>query len=204
MATTYAFQVSMPVTDTLPRNRMSNTIHLQHTIGALVDADLESMCQDIVALWQHHYGNTTTEVHCKAYDTDAVPNYPRADVVVNVGNPWNQTSPREVALCLSFAGQHRGRKDERGRIYLNPALNVAQSTMGLRPTAGQLAWALAWYDEPNQSFPDLGGVDWQFGVWSRTYKRFTPSQQAWVNDDWDTQRSRGLRESTRVVSQRQG
>jgi len=204
VATTYAFQVSVPVSDALVRNRVSNTFHLQHTIGSLLDTDLESMCQDIVAMWQARYGNPTHEVHCKAYDTDAVPNYPRAEAIVNVGSIWPVDVPREVALCLSWAGAHRGRKDERGRMYLMPGLNPSLAAYGARPSTAALDWALAWYDTPNQSFPDLGGVDWQFGTWSPTYKKFTPSQQAWVNDDWDTMRSRSLRETTRVTSARQG
>ena len=52
MAQTYAFQISMPVTDTLARNRISNTIHLEHVSGGVVTTDLEDMCADIVALYQ--------------------------------------------------------------------------------------------------------------------------------------------------------
>lgn len=204
MATVYKFQVSMPLTDLLPRNRISNTIHLQHTIGSLLDADLSDMCDDIVALYQAHYGNTTNEISCKAYDTDAVPNYPRAETVVNAGIKWDQGSPREICLVLSYAGQHRGNKRERGRIYLQPQLVGTLGSPAMRPSQAHLDWALAWYTTSNQSFPDLGGVDWQFGIWSTVGKYFTTSQQAWVNDDWDVQRRRGLRESTRVTATRQG
>jgi len=204
MATVYKFQVSWPVTDTLARNRESNSFHMQHSIGALVDADLTSMCQDIVAMYQHHYGDATRELQCKAYDTDAVPNYPRADVVVNAGVPWDQATPREIALVLSYSGPHRGNKRERGRIYLNPSMGAGSSGLGMRPTQAQLDKALLWYTEPNNSFPDLGGVDWTFGIWSGVGKYFTKSTQAWVNDDWDIQRRRGLRESNRVQATREG
>jgi len=63
---------------------------------------------------------------------------------------------------------------------------------------------LSWYTLPNESFPDIGGVDWKFGVWSKTYKHFTQTTQAWVNDEWDIQRRRGLRETTRVQAIREG
>ena len=204
MATVYKFQVSMPVTDTLSRNRISNTFHLLHVTGGLIDTDLEAMAADVVELWQTQHGSTLKEVNCKVYDVDAVPNYPRAEVVVNVGQVWTQVSPREIALVLSFAGDHRGAKHERGRLYLNPAIAFANFQPGLRPSAGDLAWALGLYETPNASLPDLGGVDWKFGVYSPTYKIFTQSKQAWVNDDWDVQRKRGLRESTRVNSVREG
>lgn len=204
MPQTYAFQISWPVTDTLPRNRESNTLHFQHVIGSVADTVLNTMCADLVALYQTKYGNTARELVCKAYDTDAVPNYPRAAVTVNPGVVWNQTSPREIALVLSFAASNRGNKSERGRIYLNPAMVTGATPPLLRPAQPILDWALGWYSTSNASFPDIGGVDWQFGVWSPTYKKFTQSQQAWVNDDWDVQRRRGLRETTRVTSTREG
>lgn len=204
MPQTYAFQVSMPVTDTLPRNRISNTIHLQHTIGALADTDLKSMCDSIVALWQTKYGVANREIQCKAYDVDAKPNYPRATSIVNVGAFWDTVIPREVCLVLSFAGHNRGNKAERGRLYLQHSIAKPDQSTGLRPTSVSMNWALGWYTTANASLPDLGGVDWQFGVWSRTYQKFTKSEQAWCNDEWDIQRSRGLRETTRVSATREG
>lgn len=204
MATTYAFQITMPVDDTLPRNRIANTVHLEHVTGGIFDTDLEAICADIAEMYQSHYLDATKEVQVKAYDTDAVPNYPRASVVVNAGVPWQCSSPREIALCMSFAANNRGNKSERGRIYLMPSLVAGQNLLGNRPAPGQITWALNFYTSPNNSFPDIGGVDWKFGVWSPTYKRFTQSQQAWVNDDWDVQRRRGLRESTRQNAIREG
>lgn len=204
MPQTYAFQISMPVNDLLPRNRISNTVHLQHSIGAVLDTDLSAICTDLVELWDTRYGGSVGEIVCKAYDTDAKPNYPRAEAFVRSGVPWACTTPREIALVMSFSGDHRGNKSERGRIYLAPQLGSNARPMALRPDSLQLDWALAWFTEPNASLPDIGGVDWQFGVWSTTYKRFTQAQQAWVNDDWDVQRKRGLRETTRVTSTREG
>jgi hypothetical protein len=206
MATTYKFQVSLPVDDTLPRNRISNTLHFQHVTGGLNDDALESMCQDIIGVYQDKYIGSVGEFMCKAYDTDAKPNYPRATAVVNPGNAHVANGPREVALVLSFAGDNRGNKSERGRIYLMPQLpqGPGAATDTVRPSDGVLNWALSFYTVPNASFPDVGGVDWKFGIWSPTYQKFTQAQQAWVNDDWDTQRSRGLRETKRMTSAREG
>lgn len=204
MASVYKFQVSWPVTDTLPRNRESNSVHFSHVVGGQSDSELESMCQDIVAMYQTRYGDSTREFQCKAYDTDATPNYPRADVIVNQGVVHAPTGPREIALVLSYAGIHKGNKRERGRIFLNPAMSGIAGGLGLRPTTTHLDWALLFYTDPNNSFPDIGGVDWQFGIWSPTGKYFTKAEQAWVNDDWDVQRRRGLRETTRVQAIREG
>lgn len=204
MPQTYGFQVSWPVTDLLPRNRFVNHFHLEHVAGSLLNTDLEGMCSDIVALYQARYGQAGKEITCKAYDTDAVPNYPRAEVTVNAGQAWGCTHPREIALCCSFAGDNRGNKNERGRIYTAPILLTGIATDLVRPTLAVMTWTLEWFSKSNESFPDLGGVDWKFGIWSRTLKKFTQAQQAWVDDEWDTQRSRGLRESNRITSVREG
>lgn len=206
MAQTYKFTVSMPVTDVLPRNRITNTFHLEHTSGGLGDPDLQNMTDDIVELWTTRYGISSYEIQAKAYDTDAVPNYPRATTTVNAGEPWLCPHPREVALVLSFAGANRGNKSERGRIYLMPSI-AAGGAGGIdmaRPSVVAQNWALDFYRVANASLPDLGGVDWKFGIYSPTYKKFTQSRQAWVNDEWDTQRRRGLRESTRLSLSRDG
>jgi hypothetical protein len=206
VATTYKFTISMPVTDVAPRNRITNTVHLQHSIGGLLDTDLQAICADLVAMYQTRYGASNREIVCKAYDTDAVPNYPRAEASVNAGSVWVCTHPREVALVLSFAGSNRGNKSERGRIYLMPAIAAGiGGTVDLeRPSNAAMTWAMNFYTEANASFPDIGGVDWQFGVYSPTYKKFTQSKQAWCNDEWDTQRRRGLRETTRLSVNREG
>lgn len=204
MAQTYAFQISMPVTDTLPRNRFSNTVHFEHVSGGLLDTDLENMCEDLVAMYQARYGNATKEVLCKAYDVGMKPNYPRAQAIVNAGVAWTTAAPRELALCLSFSGANRGNKSERGRVYLARHLASTALVPGLRPLAADMTWAMQFYTEPNGSFPDIGGIDWKFGTYSPTYGKFTQSVQAWCNDDWDIQRRRGLRESTRQSVARDG
>lgn len=204
MPATYTFQVSLPVTDVLPRNRFVNAFHMEHVAGSVLPTDLEDLAGDIIAMYQSKYGHADKEVSCKVYDVGPTPNYPLATVTVNAGIPWVLNVPRELSLCLSFAGENKGNRNERGRIYLSPHLNAAQASMAARPSQAQLDWALSWYTESNNSFPDLGGVDWKFGIWSRTQNRFTQSEQAWCNDDWDIQRRRGLRESTRVAAQREG
>jgi hypothetical protein len=194
----------MPITDTLARNRITNVLHFEHITGGISDGVLEDISGDILELYQTRYGRADREIMVKAYDTDAVPNYPRATVVASSGVAWTQSFPRELALCLSFAAHNRGNKSERGRIYLNPFIALTAGSAGLRPTDAQLQWVLDFYTVPNASLPDIGGVDWKFGTYSPTYKKFTQSTQAWCNDDWDVMRSRGLRESKRLSVNRDG
>jgi hypothetical protein len=188
----------------MPRNRIATTLHFEHVAGGVLPTDLQGICSSLIALYQARYGNAAAEVLCKAYDVDAVPNYPRAQAIVNSGVAWNCSLPREIALCLSYSAANAGDKSTRGRMYLAPYLKSGVSSLGLRPSAAQLDWALEWYTKPNESLPDIGGVDWKFGVWSKSYNKFTQTTKAWVNDDWDVQRRRGLRENTRVSAAREG
>jgi hypothetical protein len=192
------------VTDLLPKNRFVNHIHMEHVTGGLLDTDLKGITDALAALYQTRYGNATHEVDVRAYDTDAVPNYPRAHTIVAAGSPWTISVPREVALCLSYSGPNRGNKNERGRIYLCPALKAGIGAYSARPDTQQMTWAAEWYTKSNESFPDIGGIDWKFGVWSTTLKKFRQTTQWWVNDDWDVVRGRGLPESTRQSGTRDG
>jgi hypothetical protein len=202
--TVQRFQVSIPVYDTVPRNRFINTFHLDR-VGALPgDGDLENMCNDIVQMYATRYGRADKEIACTAYDVDAVPNYPRARVVINEGLAWTTTHPHEIALCLSYYGQYSGNKNERGRMYLAPQIASGGIGISERPSPAAMQWALDFYQVSNASLPDLGGADWKFGVYSRTLKTFHQSQHAWVDDEWDTMRSRGLRSTTRVMADREG
>lgn len=195
------FQVSLPVVDLLPRNRFVNTFHMDH--NGIVAEDLNQMCSDIADMYQTRYGKVA-EVDVKVYDVGLPPNYPLEHFVKTPGTAWSCNVPQELALCLSYSGDNRGNKNERGRIYLAPQLANPAHTIGARPTQTTLDWALAFYTTSNSSFPDLGGSDWTFGIWSKTRSKFTGAQQAWVNDDWDIQRRRGLREANRVSATREG
>jgi len=200
---TYKFTISMPTTDTLPRNRISNTVYFDH-VNVMQGTDLESICDDLVGVWSARYGGAAHEVKCSCYDTDAPPNYPRAESIVNAGSPWPHTSPGEVALCLSFCGENGPRPRERGRIYLMPGLDPVNSITQLRPTTATQNWALAWATTSNASLPDIGGIDWKHGIWSPTTKTFHQAKHYWVDDEWDTQRRRGLKASSRVEVAREG
>lgn len=205
MATVYRFQISMPIQDTLPRNRMTNVVHLEHVVGGQSDEQLESMASDMVGLYGARYGDATKEIQCKVYDIGPPPNLPRAVVVVHAGVPWIPNVNPEQALCLSFAGETFADKRRRGRIYLMPCLAVpGLGVEGPRPDTTQMNWALKFFTEPNSSFPDLGGVDWKFGIWSKVGQHFTQAEQAFVNDEWDHIERRHFRETTRVTATREG
>lgn len=99
--------------------------------------------------------------------------------------------PREVALCLSFYAE-RNLPRQRGRIFVGP---WAAGAMADRP-ATSLQTALI---ELGQDFADLGGVDVDWCVFSRTDDEFRPVTNTWCDDAWDTVRSRGLDPLTRLT-----
>jgi len=205
MPQTYRFQVSVPAVDLLPRNRFVNVLHFQHSLGGLAQTDLRGFAVDLAELYLSKY-ERVAEVQVKSYEIGPPPQYPLDTYVTHPGSVWGLSHPPEQALCLSYAGENRGNRSERGRMYLAPSLHGATPLIvdSLRPNANAMAWALSWYEASNASLPDLGGPDWQFGIYSRKLARFTTAQQAWVDDEWDVQRRRGLRESTRITAVRQG
>jgi hypothetical protein len=98
---------------------------------------------------------------------------------------------REVALCLSYYSE-RNLPRFRGRIYVGP---WQQGSIMERPNASArggltaLATALA----------GIGGPDVDWGLWSPTRAAFSKITAGWVDDEWDTVRSRGMRSTLRDV-----
>jgi hypothetical protein len=128
-------------------------------------------------------------------------------------SPGNLALPREVALCGSFhgdlsgvaeegAGDTRPRARRRGRIYVGP-LNVAATDStngsangGALPSGffiGRLAAAFAEFTAA--AIEDEGG---RWVVASRADNAVYPVTAGWVDNEFDTQRRRGLDPSART------
>lgn len=129
----------------------------------------------------------------KIYDAkQPPPSYPLADVSNGTGFATS-IMPREVSLCLSFYATWN-RPSYRGRLFL-PAMLIGGG-LALRPTAGQMASALAWRSTFANGLPS--GTIWS--VYSRKLGITSGINTAWCDDEWDTQRSRGLRPTERVTA----
>jgi hypothetical protein len=136
---------------------------------------------------------STREINVKCYDAQGTkPVYPVADVTKSAGLYPASPVSRELALCLSFYGS-RNVKRERGRLYF-PAF-LAAGTYGLRPTTGQRDWIKS----AVPIFTGLGGVDVDWVVYSRVADAATTVKNWWIDDEWDIQRRRGLKATTRTV-----
>lgn len=196
---TYGVQVALHSTSGLPRDDAVNVLHYINPAGG----DLGTLCQDVVNAYTAFMGNVggaANKVTATAYDAEgAPPHYPIATksgaLVPTTGGP------REVALCLSFFGGVPGQPDtfrnvasQRGRIYLGPLSHAVIS--GERPTndaSGPMAAAMTL----GTALAAAGGDAFTWVIWSR--KRSTAYQVGtiWVDDEWDAQRRRGYRATTR-------
>lgn len=109
--------------------------------------------------------------------------------------------PAEVALCTSIAaaspaGARPARR--RGRMFIGP-LNesTVQVVNGYARPSGAVQSGLAAATET--LFLNLEGADWRLCVWSRVDNTLFPVERGWVDNEWDTQRSRGPETTARVV-----
>lgn len=130
----------------------------------------------------------------KIYDAmKAPPSFPLA-TRKNVGSTQTSGCPREVALCLSYFSTYN-RPRYRGRLFL-PASWLGSSP-GIRPTAGVMTAAMGFATEVlTKSLPQ--STNWI--VFSRIDRNGYGVSDYWVDDEWDTVRSRGMKSTTRQTA----
>jgi hypothetical protein len=156
--------------------------------------DWDSLAQDLVTAlegWTFQDRKLTV----KLYDIDeAAPghiNRPKATKVSTNVMTHEQSFPRELSLCLSFYGG-TNQKRERGRLYV-PYWLISGDDPGVRPSDANLAYVAGLVP----IFANLGGTNVDWIVWSTTGDKATKVTNAYVDDEWDTQRRRGLRPTKR-------
>lgn len=157
--------------------------------GALTDP--QGLCDDLadaLATWT----TSARQVVVRAYDAQgAPPVYPQGEAIRNLGTYPQSAGVRETAVCLSFyAGRNLPR--QRGRLYI-PTVITGQSTTSPRPNPTMRTKVAALVP----IFTALGGADVDWCVFSRTDKVARSVTNWWVDDAWDTVRSRGLSPTTR-------
>lgn len=185
---TYRAQIGFALDSTLPRDVV--TIN-PHYVGSNPQALADALKVNINAI--PGFG-TTVPYKIKIYDAlKPKPSYPLAEAINGSGS-MATAEPRELALCLSFYSEFN-RPGLRGRVYI-PAAFFSGSA-GLRPTVTQQndvkLWATAFNVNPATA---------QWAVFSRKMQEANVVTNFWVDDEWDTVRSRGLRPTTRVLGLR--
>lgn len=188
----YRAQCSFQRDSLLPRDAFVITPHFN---DQGVGTDPQGLADDLadgLAIWVSGSG---TQIEVKLYDAQGpAPHYPAGEAVRNLGNSAASSIPREVALCLSFFGT-RNVKRQRGRLFVPTPLIAG--TVDVRPSAimqGRVA-------ELVPIFTGLGGADVDWCVFSRLNNAALAVTDWWVDNEWDTIRSRGLRATSRITGQ---
>jgi len=190
-------QISQWMDSILPRDAMVMSPHFENTGGIFTDNDwggFAGALADAVVGYSNPGENKQTVVTIYPA-TGTPPLFPLAQARRNEGLAPAAGQPREVALCLSYySGQNRPRR--RGRLYLPVVATGLGGAMALRPTAANRAKVLSF----GSLLADAGGADIDWVVWSRMDQVARPVSNSWVDDEWDTVRSRGLRPTTRTLA----
>jgi hypothetical protein len=170
----------------LPRDRVTVNPHFSgDNPGALADALMANMAT-IPGAGTMTYG-------VKIYDAlKPKPNPPMTER--QSGSTFSaSTKTREVALCLSYYSTYN-RPRYRGRLYVPGEL--ISGSLGLRPSTQQITDALNFRLTLTTGLPP--NTNWI--VYSKTAGQSYGVSNCWVDDEWDIQRSRGLRGTTRQLA----
>ena len=179
-----------------PIDRITNSLYFDDT-GVTTDA--AGLAEDIANLFATYRQLPTgwDRVNVRMYDmAEPTPREIQGEFTNTATNTTaDAVGPREVACCLSFHGD-RNLPRSRGRIYVGPwwAASCQQ-----RPGNGVINDLQAL----RAGLANIGGIDVRWCVFSptKTPAGGTPSfeqiQGGWIDDEWDTVRSRGLRASAR-------
>lgn len=160
-------------------------------------ADWQALVDDLSASLST-WSAATREIRVTAYNAESPPpNAPLATKVRNTGLAPAASIPRQLALALSYYAD-LNRPKRRGRLYL-PA-HLLTSAPGGRPNTSQMQKVA----DLVPIFSGLGGVNVDWGVWSRRDRTFRKTSNYWVDDEWDVIRSRGLRPTTRIAGATSG
>jgi hypothetical protein len=138
--------------------------------------------------------SATAPFTIKVYDAEKPPpSFPLATASQS-GSPLISSAPREVALCLSYYSSYN-RPRFRGRLFI--PLSLLTGSPGKVPTGTQITEVLTtWGGALFRNLPpSMGGI-----VWSRYDKKAYGLTNLWVDDEWDTVRSRGMKASTRQLA----
>src|SRR4051812_9809811 len=191
MPTHALVQVAQKWDSALSRDSIVNTLAYRWADFTIQDA--ASLANNVLDAYEAAFTPTGfPEFTAKVYDLEGTPPVlPMATVTRRPGVHSATADPREVSLCLSFAGgQFQPR--QRGRIYLHTAF--LGSSIDLRPTPAHRDWLI----NLGKQLHAVGGANVDWIVWSRVNRSATSVSKIWVDDEWDTQRSRGLRATTRT------
>ena len=193
---TAKFQVNIGGDSGLARDYAVNVLYFDiDQVDPTSPPNYDQLCHDLIDAYQLNWLSATArEVRVRAYNMDEPePRAPVGEYVENLGSYPVSTGPREIALCLSFRGDPPVTPRRRGRIFL--PVYASSFTAGTpRPNDAIRTQALKMAD----SFAGLGGLNVDWVINSAGGQARVAVKHAWVDDEWDVQRRRGFRSTTRT------
>jgi hypothetical protein len=173
-----------------PRERIVNTLHFK---SDFIGESYDSLATDVVNAFKNLSRPSPLDTfEARVYKlSDSEPRPIVGSNKQTVVPTQGSSGPREVALCLSFyAGRNLPRS--RGRVYCGPFLvgeMAERPNSSIRANLGSLATALA----------AAGGAGYDWSVRSTRDNMLKVITNWWVDDEWDTVRSRGRQQTTRTI-----
>lgn len=178
--------IAFPADSALPRDEMAITPHFS---GDNAQALANALKANLIAF----PAVATKPFKIKVYDAQkAPPSYPIA-TAEQTGTAPATGVPRELSLCLSYYSTWN-RKSYRGRLYL--PYTLIGGAAGTRPTTTQQNAVLAFRTVLTTGLP----ATHNWVVYSRKLNQANGVSDVWCDDEWDVQRSRGLKGTARVTA----
>lgn len=199
----YHMQTTLLTKDGNPENYQSNGFAIGQ-IGSLDLAGATNWVSYVKDLYDEFYTNGALRGMeqnnhvAKIYEIgQPKPNYPVFELNFDLAtNPASIDLPMELSLCVSYyasAATTILRARRRGRIYVSGWAEVANdSGRPLAATPGLMADAYGDYVLACDALPNLSA-----GVWSRTNDTVYEVDTVWCDNEWDTQRRRGSKPTSR-------
>lgn len=196
----YRHMVRLPYTSGLPEDVAVNVFH------SICDDNAEAVAfaEAIVTFYTTIDGTILSNQISAAADACSVTTYdlsqpePRVPIDVNTFTlvPSGSSIPNEIALCLSFEGAPLPGSDparRRGRVFLGPLGGINDSTTS-RPQAARIAEVQA---AAQALLDNATGAAW--AVYSTVDAQTVPVASGWIDNEYDTMRSRGRKATTRAT-----
>lgn len=198
----YTVHVELNSTGIVPADRCVNTWAIQANDLVSLDAALDSLLdfyEAIDGILSSTLSSAGGAHRIKAYDiADPEPRVPVRNNAITL-SPAANTSPREVAIALSFqATPVSGVSPQRrkGRVFIGPLSLDVQDGTTARPNAGQINTIVTAAD--NFLTASLAAAGWAWCVWSRSDALLREVTSGWVDNEYDTIRARGRLATSRT------
>lgn len=198
-------QVHIASESLIPEDVIMNTWHFLTTATPPTAPTLTAIHNALVAFYQaiddtvfSNYVGPTAEV--KQYDLgDPKPRSPLMTAPFTLVSS-NSAYPAEVAIAASFqaaktSGVNMARR--RGRVFLGPIAATAGTTGPLKPVITSTVRNLIAASLGNLLTASDANADWEWAVYSPTDNAAVAVKSGWVDDAFDTIRSRGPKPAAR-------